>query len=125
MVADRLGQEEDPPKKKNEIKVDELDVWLSMVAEARRAETEAKDQKTVLLVYKNAFEADLNALNGQDQQSVVPGASPGGSPPPSRVKAIVDQAQSKLQHLSGETKKWSAVMDKVLSTAKRVARLCK
>ena len=117
-----LGQEEDPPKKKNEIKVDELDVWLSMVAEARRAETEAKDQKTVLLVYKNAFEADLNALNGQEQQSVVPGASPGGTPPPSRVKAIVDQAQSKLLHLSGETKKWSAVMDKVLSTAKRVAR---
>ena len=106
-------------EKENEIKVDELDVWLSMVAEARRAETEAKDQKTVLLVYKNAFEADLNALSGQEQQGVVPGASPGGTPPPSRVKAIVDQAQSKLQHLSGETKKWSAVMDKVLSTAKR------
>ena len=44
-VSLALGQEEDPPKKKNEIKVDELDVWLSMVAEARRAETEAKIKK--------------------------------------------------------------------------------
>ena len=116
------NNQEDGAKKKNSIKVDELDVWLSMVAEARRAEAEAKDQKTLLLVYKNAFEADLNALNGQDQQHIVPGSSPGGTPPASRVKAIVDQAQSKLLTLSGETKKWSAVMEKVLSTAKRVAR---
>jgi hypothetical protein len=113
---------EDNEQKKNSIKVDELDVWLSMVAEARRAESQAKDQKTLLLVYKNAFEADLNALNGQDQQSIVPGSSPGGTPPASRIKAIVDQAQSKLVTLSGETKKWISVMEKVLSTAKRVAR---
>ena len=97
----------------------ELDVWCSMIVEAKKAEVSAKEQKTVLLVYKNAFEADLNALHGPGPS--VPGASPGGSPPPSRVKAIIDQAQAKLLTLGSETETWENLSENTLATAKRVS----
>ena len=99
----------------------ELDVWCSMIAEARKAESSAKEQKTVLLVYKNAFEADMSALN-TPAKSPSKGSSPGGAPPPTRVRAIIEQAQAKLTTLAVETRSWENLSENTLTTAKRVSK---
>ena len=93
----------------------------SMIAEARKAESYAKEQKTVLLVYKNAFEADMSALN-TPAKSPSKGSSPGGAPPPTRVRAIIEQAQAKLTTLAVETRSWENLSENTLTTAKRVSK---